>query len=157
VATVTSGILSSGRTSRFYKDLVRDKQLAMSVTAGSGPGTRYANLFVINGAPRYPHTNDELAKAVLEHLDRLKTEPVPERELRKIKNNLEANYIRMMSSNFGSAMTLLRYQLFYGDWKVYLKLKDLYAAVTAEDVMRFAKTYFTAENRTEAYLVKKAS
>ena len=154
-ASVLSSILSSGRTSRLNKDLVQEKQLAVSVFAGSGPGVRYPNLFTFNAAPRYPHTVEEVEKAILEHVERVKTEPVTERELQKVKNSLEASYIRSMSSNMGLAMTLTRYQLLFGDWKLYLKYKDILAAITAQDVMDFAKTYLTTENRTTAFLIKK--
>ncbi|MBM3311071.1 MAG: insulinase family protein [Candidatus Aminicenantes bacterium] len=155
-ATVLAYILTSGRTSRMYKDLVQDKQLAVSVSAGSGPGARFPNLFVFSGVPRYPHTVEELEKAILDHVERVKAEPVSDRELQKVKNNLEASYIRAMSSNMGLAMTLMRYQLLFGDWKLYLKYKDLVSSITAAEVMEFAKTYLTAENRTVAALVKKA-
>lgn len=157
-ATVVAGILSQGRTSRFYRDLVQTKQIAASVNAGAGsPGGRYPNLFMVTAVPRFPHTNDDVEKAVREHLERLKTEPVGERELRKVKNNIEANYIRSMASNMGLAFTLLRYQLIYGDWGLYLKAKDMSEAVTADDILKFAKACFTVENRTVAYLVKKAA
>jgi predicted Zn-dependent peptidase len=155
-ASVLSSILTSGRTSRLYKDLVQEKQLAVSVNAGSGPGARYPNLFTFNATPRYPHTVEEVEKAILEHVERIKTEPVTERELQKVKNSLEASYIRSMDSNMGLAMTLTRYQLLFGDWKLYLKYKDILAAISAQDVMDFAKTYLTTENRTVACLIKKA-
>jgi predicted Zn-dependent peptidase len=61
-----------------------------------------------------------------------------------------------MSSNFGIAMTLVENQLLFGDWKLFRTYRELIAAVTAADVMDFAKTYLTPENRTVAYLVKKA-
>jgi predicted Zn-dependent peptidase len=156
-AMIAANILSLGRTSRLYKDLVRDKQIAASVNVGSGPGLRYDNLVTVTAVPRYPHTNEELEKAVWEHLEKLKTEPVTEQELQKVKNNIEANYIRGMASNMGLAFTLLRYQLLFGDWHLYLKAKDAYNAVTADDIMQFAKKTFTIENRTVAYLVKKAA
>jgi predicted Zn-dependent peptidase len=155
-ATVLAYILTTGRTSRMYKDLIQDKQIAVSVSAGSGPGARFPNLFVFSGVPRFPHTVEELEKAILEHVEKVKTEPVSERELQKVKNNLEASYIRSMSSNMGLAMTLMRYQLLFGDWKLYLKYKDLVSSITAAEVMDFAKTYLAAENRTVATLIKKA-
>jgi predicted Zn-dependent peptidase len=74
-----------------------------------------------------------------------------------VKNNIEANYIRSMASNLGLASTLLRYQLLFGDWQLYLKVKEMLNAVTAGDIQQFAKKYFTVENRTVAYLVKKAA
>jgi len=155
-ASVLSYVLTSGRTSRMYKDLVQDKQIAVSVSAGSGPGSRYPNLMTFSGTPRYPHTVEELETAIMGHIEKVKTEPITERELQKVKNNLEASYIRSMSSNMGLAMTLMRYQLLFGDWKLYLKYKDIITGITAADVMDFVKNYLTLENRTVAYLVRKA-
>jgi len=156
-ASVLAYILTTGRTSRIYKDLIQDKQLAVSVYAGAAsPGARYPNLFTFNAVPRFPHTLEEVEKAILEHVEKAKTEPVTEHELQKVKNNIEASYIRSMGSNFGIAMTLVRYQLLFGDWKLFLKYRELITSVTAADIMDFAKTYLTPENRTVAYLVKKA-
>lgn len=156
-ANVLASILTSGRTSRIYKDLIQDKQIAVSVFAGSSsPGARYPNLFTISGTPRYPHTLEELEAGILGHLEKVKVEPVTDRELQKIKNALEASYIRSMSYNMGLASLLMRYQLLFGDWKLYLKFKDALNAVTAADVQEFAKNFLTAENRTVAYLIKKA-
>ena len=155
-ASVLSYILTTGRTSRIYKDLIQDKQLAVSVSAGSSPGVRFPNLLTFNAVPRSPHTLEEVEKAILEHVEKVKTEPVSERELQKVKNNLDASYIRSMSSNFGIAIQLIRYQLLFGDWKLFKTYRELVGSVTADDVMNFAKTYLTPENRTVAYLVKKA-
>ncbi|MFH0990846.1 MAG: pitrilysin family protein [bacterium] len=150
-------LLSSGRTSIFYKDLVRDKQLAANVMASATyPGSRYDNLFVVMGSPRNPNTNETLEKAIMEHLEKLKTEPVSEKELQKVKNNLEANYLRAMQSNRGLASTLLRYQLLFDDWKLYLKSKEMISAVTPQNIMECAKKYFTSENKTVGYLIKKS-
>ena len=156
VINVISGILTQGRTSRLQKDLIRDKQIAYNIAAGSTPGSRYDNLFVFQATPRSPHTNEELEKAIMEQLEKLKTEPVSMEELQKIKNNLEAGYIRGMKSNQGLAMTLMRYQLLFGDWKTYFKMKEAINSITPEDIMAVAKKYFTIENKTTAYLIKKS-
>jgi predicted Zn-dependent peptidase len=155
-AAALAYILTTGRTSRIYKDIIQDRQLAVSVSAGSGPGVRFPNLFTFSAAPRSPHTLEEVEAAILEHVEKAKKEPVSERELQKVKNNLDAQYIRSMSSNFGIAAQLIRYQLLFGDWKLFKTYRELLAGVTADDIMAFAKTYLTAENRTVAYLVKKA-
>jgi predicted Zn-dependent peptidase len=155
-ASVLAYILTTGRTSRIYKDLIQDKQLAVSVFAGSSPGVRFPNLFTFNAVPRFPHTLEEVEKAILDHVEKVKAEPVSERELQKVKNNIDASYVRSMSSNMGIASTLVRYQLLFGDWKLFLKYRELINSVTAADIMDFAKTTLTQENRTVAYLVKKA-
>jgi predicted Zn-dependent peptidase len=156
-ASVLASILTAGRTSRMNKDLVQERQIAVSVSASaSGGGVRYPNLFTFNATPRFPHTVEEVEKAILEHIEKVKAEPVSERELQKVKNSWEASYVRQMSSNMGLAMILTRYQLLFGDWKLYLKYKDVLTGITAADVMEFAKTTLTPENRTVAFLVKKA-
>ena len=156
-ASVLAYILTTGRTSRIYKDLIQDRQLAVSVFASAAsPGARYPNLFMFNAVPRFPHTLEEVEKAILEHVEKVKAEPVSEQELQKVKNNIEAQYIRSMASNFGIASTLVRYQLLFGDWKLFKTYRELITSVTAADVMAFAKTCLTPENRTVAYLVKKA-
>jgi predicted Zn-dependent peptidase len=156
VLMVTASVLTSGRSSRMYRDLVKEKQLAVDVNASSAvPGERFNNLFVISGTPRFPHTNDELEKAILEHLEVLKEKPVTETELQKVKNNVEARYIRSMESNMGLAMTLMRYQLIRGDWKLLLKMKDMVNSVTPEDIRSCARKYFVRDNATFAQLIKR--
>jgi predicted Zn-dependent peptidase len=56
----------------------------------------------------------------------------------------------------GLARTLTRYQLLHGDWKLFLKMKEMVATVTQQEIMDVAKKYFTTDNMTVAYLVKKA-
>ncbi len=153
---VIASILATGRTSRLYNDLVKNKQIAVSVSAtGTFPGIRYDNLFMISATPRHPHSNEDLEKAIIEHLDKLKVEPVEARELEKIKNQIEASYIRSLSSNFGMAFRLMREQLFFGDWKNMLRYKEEIIKVRSEDIMEAAKEYFTEQNRTVAYLIRK--
>ena len=54
-------ILSAGRTSRFYRSLVRDMQIAVDAQASSGfPGDKYPNLFFISAVPSRGHTPDEV-------------------------------------------------------------------------------------------------
>lgn len=158
IMDVIASILTAGRTSRLYKDLVKIKQIAVNVNAsGSFPGIRHDNLFMISATPRHPHTNEEVEKAIGEHLEKLKVEPVDPRELEKIKNQLEASYIRSLSSNFGMAFRLMREQLFFGDWKNMLKYKEEIIKVRPEDILEAAREYFTEENRTIAYLMRKQS
>jgi predicted Zn-dependent peptidase len=157
IMNVISSLLSNGRSSILYKDLIKEKQLVVSINTPSAyPGVRYDNLFVVMATPRFPHTNEEVEKAVMEHLENLKSNPVSATDLQKVKNNIEAGYIRAMRSNMGLAMTMTRYQLLFGDWKLFLKMKDMVNSVTTQDVMECAKKYFTTENKTVAYLIKKA-
>ena len=154
VFDVIDMLLSEGRTSRLYKKLVQEKQLATEVGTFSAPGSRYPNLFVVEATPRAPHTVDELEKVILEELDRLKTEPVTDRELQQILNRLEYEEFRQMGSNGGLARNLTEYEAVTGSWRYLIEHRKKVAAVTPADVTRVAKKYFVEENRTVGYITK---
>lgn len=158
VFDVISALLSNGRTSRLYRSLVEEKQLAVSVDTYNGwPGARYDNLFLIEVVPRFPHTSQEVEEAVYVELRRLAEEPVPERELQKVRNQMEASFIRRLGSNEGMASQLAYFETIAGSWKYILQFRETVQKITAEDVQRVAKKYFTVSNRTVATLVKKPS
>ncbi|MDD5723590.1 MAG: pitrilysin family protein [Syntrophales bacterium] len=155
VFDVIDTILSGGRTSRFFKVLVKEKGIASDVTTANGyPGARYPNLFVIFAEPISPHTPGELEEVLYQELDRLKREPVGTRELEGAKNNLKAALLRNISTNSGLAGMLSYYQTVAGDWRYLVTFLSLLEKVTPEDVMTTAGKYLTRDNRTVATLVK---
>ncbi|MCP4363720.1 MAG: insulinase family protein, partial [Planctomycetes bacterium] len=103
----------------------------------------------------HPHTAEEVEKAIYEQLERLKTEPPSEWELQKIKNQLEANFIRGLVSNSGLADEIGYYEAVAGDWSYVNTAIERIKAVTGEDVMRVASKYFVKTNRTVGTLVQK--
>jgi len=156
VFDVIDGILSRGRTSRFYKKLIEKEKIAVSINTTNGlPGARYPNLFAIFATPRHPHTNAELEDAIYRQIDALKTKPIEEKELRKIKNQLQADFIRSLNSNSGLASMLSYFQTVAGDWRYIEDQLDVVERITSEDIMKVANKYFIKDNRTVAMLVKK--
>lgn len=147
-------ILSQGRTSRLYRSLVAEQQLASSVATYSAPGSRYPNLFVVAAEPRHPHTLAEVETAILAQLERLKTEPVSPEELTVVRNRLRADRLRMLQGNEGLARMLTYYQSVAGSWRYLVDYDRQVATITAEEIMAVAKRYFTAENRTLVTLNK---
>jgi predicted Zn-dependent peptidase len=155
VFDVLESLLSEGRTSRLYKRLVQEKQLALNISAFSDyPGAQYPNLFVISATPRAPHATGEVEQAVYEELDRLKREPVSPHELQKILNQVDAAQVRALRSNSGMASRLAYFQAINGDWRETFKRRDRIAKVTPDDIRRVAAQYFTKSNRVVATLVK---
>lgn len=156
VLDMLSAILSDGRTSRFYKNIV-EKGIAVSVDSSNGyPGARYDNLFVIDAAPRSPNTTADVEEAIYAELERLKTEPVAAKEFKRILKQVDANFIRNLSSNTGMARQLAFYEGIAGDWRYILDWREKMYQITPEDIMKAAQTYFTRSNRTVATLIKKA-
>ena len=155
VFDMISAILSDGRTSRFYKNIV-EKSIAVSANAINGyPGGRYDNLFVISATPRSPNTTADVEAAIYAELERLKTEPVEEKEFKRILKQVDASFIRGLSSNAGMARQLTYYEALAGDWRYILGWRENMYKITPEDIMKVANTYFTKSNRTVATLVKK--
>ncbi len=155
VLDMISAILSDGRTSRFYKNIV-EEGIAVSANAINGyPGARYNNLFVLNATPRSPHTTVDVEEVIYAQMERLKTEPVEAKEFKRILKQVDAGFIRGLSSNAGMAQQLAFYEGIAGDWRYILNWREMMYKITPEDVMKVAKTYFTKSNRTVGTLVKK--
>lgn len=154
VFDVIDMLIADGRTSRLYKKLVEEKQLATEVSTSTVPGNLYPNLFIIGATPRAPHTVREVEDAIYGELERLKNEKVTQRELQRILNNLEASEIRSMGSNGGLAYRLTEYESTAGTWRYFFEHRKNLAKVTPEDIMRVARKYLVRENRTVGYITK---
>ncbi|HER43621.1 MAG TPA: insulinase family protein [Candidatus Eisenbacteria bacterium] len=153
--TVLQQILAGGRTSRLYKTVYEEKGLTMEPPrVYTGPGDRYDNLLVFSAVPQQPHTLEDVENAIYEEIDRLKTEPVSERELQRVKNQVDASQIRQMGSNLGIAFTIGMGQLYLGHYSKMFDYYDQIKEVTAGDLMRVAETYLTQKNRTVGHRVK---
>jgi predicted Zn-dependent peptidase len=147
VFDVIDMVLADGRTSRLYRKLVVEKQLATEVSTFSAPGSRYPNLFVVEAAPRAPHTSAEVEQEILAEVERLKSEPVSEHELRQVLNKLEYEEYRQMGSNGGLARNLTEYEAVAGTWRYLIEHRQRVAKVTPADVTRVAQKYLTRQNR----------
>jgi predicted Zn-dependent peptidase len=155
VFDVIAGILSSGRTGLLYKELVRDKKLALAAQAGATfPSGKYANLFVLLAVPAQGRTVEENEKAIYEVIDRLKKEKVDEATLKRVKTKLRAGLLRQLDSNEGLASQLPYYEVMYGDWRVMFTGLDDIEKVTADDVQRVIQEYFVPGGRTVVHTVK---
>jgi predicted Zn-dependent peptidase len=157
VLDVISMILGSGRTSRFHKNLVIEKQLATDVGVFDAPGSRYPALFVINANPRAPHTAREVEEAILTELEQLKNEPVAERDLQRILNKIEYEESRRMGTNGGLARNLTEYEATTGNWRYMIEYRARVASITPADIQRVARQYFTRENRLVGFISKKGA
>lgn len=155
VFDVITMILGSGRTSRFYKKLVIEQQIASDIGAFDAPGHRYPNLFIVSANPRAPHTAKEVEEAVLAELELLKTTQVSERDLQRILNNIEYEEARRMGTNGGLARNLTEYEAITGSWRYMSEHRSRIAKVTPADIQRVAAAYFTSENRTVGFITKK--
>jgi predicted Zn-dependent peptidase len=148
------GILVSGRTSRLYKELVQDQQIALDIGGFSGfPGDKYPNMMVLYGLTAPGVTPEQIETEFHQQLDRLKTEPVSPEELDRVKTQARAGLLRQLDSNSGMASLLAEYEAKTGSWRnIFTELQEI-EAVTAEDIQRVAQATFQPENRTAGKLL----
>jgi predicted Zn-dependent peptidase len=148
-----SAILSSGRTSRLYRSLVRDKKLATTAGGFGGfPGQKYPNMFVFFAFPAPGHTNEEVLAVMDEEIARLQNELVSEDELRRVKAKAKAGLVNRLESNAGMALQLAREEALSGDWRELFRAIDRINAVKPEGLQRVARETFRKSNRTIALL-----
>lgn len=149
---VLQGILSSGKSSRLYKSLVYEQQLALYAGGDYDNIANDPNLFYVYAGVMPGKTTEEVEKALYAEIEKLKTSPVTDEELLKAKNQIEASFIMGQDSIFYQAMLLGQFDT-VANWKVLEKYVENIRAVTKEDVQRAAKEYFSADNRTVGILV----
>ncbi len=152
VVEVIDALLTSGRTSRLYQSLVLDQELA-SWVGSSIRGDKYPGLFIIDAAPREPERLDELETALIIELGKLAAVPVTDRELVKVKNSLDADFVRALQNPTRLALNLAVSEVIAGSWESMLDHHDAVLAVTADDVQRVAAELFVGTNRTVGRLV----
>jgi predicted Zn-dependent peptidase len=142
-------LMSNGRTSRLYRALVRDQQIASDSAGFTGlPGSKYPQLFAFYAFPIPGHTTQEVAKAIHAEIERLKKEDISDEELKMIKTRAKANLIRSLGSNEGLAFALGLNQARYDDWRELFRSVDRIEKVSKADIRRVANKTFVPENRT---------
>jgi predicted Zn-dependent peptidase len=153
VYSVISGVMSEGRTSRLYRSLVRDQKIAAAAEGFSGfPGEKYRNLYAFYAVPLQGHSAADMAGAIHEAIEKLKTDGVSAEELKMVKTRSKASLLRSLANNQGLAINLAQNQLKYGDWRELFRRIDRIDAVTNEDVKRVANEVFLESNRTVGVL-----
>jgi predicted Zn-dependent peptidase len=132
----------SDRTGRLYKSLVEAEQIATGEPYASHSPFKYGGYLEIGAELADGADHQAVEDALLAEIDRLKSEPVPDRELQKVKNQSLAASYRRLQSNFFLMLQLMLYDV-WDDWRFLNDSTAKYAAVTAEDVQRVANTYFS--------------
>jgi predicted Zn-dependent peptidase len=141
-------VLSDGRTSRLYQNLV-EQQLAIVSRGFTGyPNDKYPNLMVFYTLPAPGQTIETVEAALTQELEKVKQEPISDRELDRVKNQIRANLLRSLQSNSGLASQLAEYEVKTGSWQNLFTQLDKIQRVTPADLQRIAQQTFRPENLT---------
>ncbi|MEO0068568.1 MAG: pitrilysin family protein [candidate division WOR-3 bacterium] len=152
IGDVIASILGAGRNSRLYRALVLDSALATSVSAWNSvekdPGLMY---FMIT--PKSETLIPRIERIVYQELERIKNEPVTERELTRVKNRVIADYIFERDDVSGIAYLLATSHITTGNWRTFIDQIAQVEQATPEQIMRFAEKYLTENRRIVGILI----
>ncbi|MBG89024.1 MAG: peptidase M16 [Verrucomicrobiales bacterium] len=150
---VVSRLLST-RTGRLYKKLIDVEDKVATDTFAANYTLKYGGVFTIGGEAAEGKKPEDVEKAVLAELERLKEELVPARELQKVKNNFAASEYRKLAHSHAILHQLMRYEG-SGRWQEFNEAGPKIQAVKPEDIQRVAKEYFKKTNRSVAIYTRK--
>jgi predicted Zn-dependent peptidase len=143
---VLSSVLSSGRSSRFYQHLVRDKQLAVNVFAFS-QGRRGPSLFRVVAVSRPGVKIEDLEKAVDDEIAAVQKDGITDAELAKVRTQILRQQIQTRSSSLFLAIQIGTYAVNFNDPNLINTAYDKLAAVTADQVKQAAQKYLVPAHR----------
>jgi len=149
--SILSSILSSGKSSRLYSELVDKQQLATQIF------TEYSESFDPSLFYVYTVTNkgvkhEDLENAIYKEIDKIKNDGISEKELQKIKNQKLMEFYNQVETINGKSNNLGTYEVYFGDYKKMFDAPANYNKVTMTDVQNVAKKYFSKSNRTVGVL-----
>jgi len=150
VLRIASSILSDGQSTRLYRSLIREQQIAQEADLELTFNTEGGRMaFVAIGAEK--GTSENLEKAMLAELKKIQDEGVTAKELEKAKNRLVADAIGSRETNDGKATVIEQAIAYQGNAKAANDEVRMLQAVTAADVQRVMKQYFKENNRVVIY------
>lgn len=150
--SMLTGILTGGRTSVLYRELVEKQKLAAWVTSTIEPGERYPLLFTLQAAPLAPHTAEGVEAAIYSVLDSLSSTPPAAADLERIRTQLLAADYRRLAGNLGLALQLASSVALHDDWRTTFRSTAALREVTPQELSQVIRRYLVSENRTVAIL-----
>lgn len=154
VCDVITDLLSSGKSARLYQTLVKEQKLFSEVNAFVS-GDVDAGMLIIGGKLMEGVAIEKADKAIEAILDKIKSIPVDERELKKVQNKFEINILQGHTNALNKAMNLAYYEML-GDASILNQQTEMYCKTTSEDILRVANAIFRSSNcSTLNYMAEK--
>ena len=146
VLDMISTVLSEGKSSRLYKKIVDDKKMALQIGAFNYSQEDYG-MYILYGMPQGTFTSEDIVKEIDEEVVRLQTQLLSDKEMQKLKNIYENNYVNGNSNVEGIAENLASYYLLHGDINLINTEIEMYRSITAQEIRDVAKKYLNPNQR----------
>ncbi len=143
---ILAKVLSDGQSSRIYRSMVYEKQLALAAF-GDAKLIEHPNLFYAVAVIPQGRSTETALKELTAQVDAMKTTPITAEELNRAKRQFARDYILGRETIQQKALHLAHAVVIHDDIKTADGEFDFFQKVTVEDVQRVARTYFTPESR----------
>jgi len=145
-------VLMNGQSSRLYRRLVRDEQLAINVGGGISE-TIDPQLFTFSVKPRPGADLNKIEAAIEDELGKVKSAGITEQEYQKALNMIRGQFYFGLQTISGKANQLGAAEILYGNFETLFTQMDKYAAVKREMIQEATKKYLTENNKTVGKLI----
>lgn len=150
--SILETVLLGGESSRLYKRLVREEQIALEIGGGMDQNID-PFLFYFRIQPKVDADLGKIESIICEELEKIKKEGISERELKKAVNNVKSGLYRQMQTIAGKANLLGNAELLAGDYTSLFTWIDSYQKVSIKNVQDSAVKYFNDKNKTVGTLI----
>ena len=147
VLTFVSALLASGPSSRLYRRLVAEKEIAATVDCDLAPFCD-PGLFRISVVLTREHGPEDAEAEIADILADLAAHPVGDEELDKVRSVVETDFWNELEGVDGRAEALGHYQTVLGDYRRLFEMAGALSRIGAGDVQRAINRYLVADNRS---------
>lgn len=149
---VASRILSDGQSSRLYRKLVYEQQIALQA-GGQALTLEDPGVFFFFAILQQGHGIEEGETSLVEEIERLQRQPVSAEELDKARNQIIAGHVFNRQTVNSKASEIGHAGVILGDWRLVNQQIEKYQKVSAADVQAVARKYFRPEKRTVVHML----
>jgi zinc protease len=146
VLDMISTYLSNGESSKLYKKIVDEKNMALQVGAFNYTQEDYG-LYILYGLPQGDTTSEQLIREMDEEIVKLQNELISEKDFQKLLNIYESNFVDNNATVEGVAENLSTYYLLYGDVNLINTEIDIYRSIKREEIRDIANKYLKPNQR----------
>lgn len=157
VLDMVSTLLTDGKSSRMYKQMVDVDKKALQVGAINLSQEDYG-MYIVYALPLGKTTVDILLSDIDKQIENIQTELISETEYQKLQNKFENQFVNANASIQGIASSLATYGMLYGNTNLINDEIKIYRSITREEIRNVAKKYLNKNKRLVLkYLPKEKS
>jgi predicted Zn-dependent peptidase len=143
-------ILGGGMSSRLFQNVREDRGLAYSIFSEVNSFRDTGSLCVYAGTSA--QNAEQVIRLTVEEFRRLKSEPVPDEELQRAKDQLKGNILMSLESSGALMSNLARQEMYFQRFYAVPEILEQVGQVTREGLMRMAEQLFVPESVAVALL-----